>query len=60
MSLYYVQKLLYQLNRDAELRRRFAADAEPVLAACELTARVRNEHRIRCGDAAPKCLPAWP
>ncbi len=37
MSLYYVQKLLYQLNRDAELRRRFAADAEPVLAAYELT-----------------------
>ncbi len=37
MSLYYVQKLLYQLNRDPELRRRFAADAEPVLAAHELT-----------------------
>jgi len=37
MSLYYVQKLLHQLNRDPELRRRFAADAEPVLAAHELT-----------------------
>ncbi len=37
MSLYYVQKLLYQLNRDPELRRRFAADAELVLAAYELT-----------------------
>lgn len=37
MSLYYVQKLLYQLNRDPELRRRFAADADPVLAAYELT-----------------------
>jgi hypothetical protein len=38
MSLYYVQKLLYQLNRDAELRRRFAVDDQSVLAAYELTA----------------------
>ncbi len=38
MSLYYVQKLLYQLNRDAMLRRRFAEDAEAVLAGYELTA----------------------
>jgi Aromatic-ring-opening dioxygenase LigAB, LigA subunit len=42
MSLYYVQKLLYQLNRDPELRRRFAADAEPVLAAYELTTEERD------------------
>jgi hypothetical protein len=48
MSLYYVQKLLYQLNRDAELRRRFAADAEAVMAAYEFTA---EEHEaIRQGD----------
>jgi aromatic-ring opening dioxygenase LigAB LigA subunit len=37
MSLYYVQKVLYQLNRDPELRRRFAAEADAVLAAYELT-----------------------
>ena len=37
MSLYYVQKLLYQLNRDRTLRQRFAADAEAVLAGYELT-----------------------
>lgn len=37
MSLYYVQKLLYQLNRDAALRLRFATDAEAVLAGYELT-----------------------
>jgi aromatic-ring opening dioxygenase LigAB LigA subunit len=45
MSLYYVQKLLYQLNRDAELRRRFTADAEPVLAAYALTAPERDAIR---------------
>jgi len=45
MSLYYVQKLLYQLNRDPELRRRFAADAEPVLAAHELTTEERDAIR---------------
>jgi hypothetical protein len=38
MSLYYVQKLLYQLNRDPELRRRFAGDPDGVLAGFELTA----------------------
>jgi Aromatic-ring-opening dioxygenase LigAB, LigA subunit len=48
MSLYYVQKLLYQLNRDAELRRRFSADADPVLAAYELTAQERDA--IRAAD----------
>ena len=42
MSLYYVQKLLYQLNRDPELRRRFVADAELVLAAYELTTEERD------------------
>ena len=32
MSLYYLQKLLYQLNRDEELQQRFLADKEAVLA----------------------------
>jgi Aromatic-ring-opening dioxygenase LigAB, LigA subunit len=36
MSLYAVQKLLFQLNRDAELRRRFAAARDAVLAEYEL------------------------
>ncbi|HUC64821.1 MAG TPA: hypothetical protein VMA53_05305 [Stellaceae bacterium] len=42
MSLYYVQKLLYQLNRDAELRRRFQSDRAAVLAGYELTAEERG------------------
>ena len=45
MSLYYVQKLLYQLNRDAELRRRFTADAESVLAGYDLTVEERDAVR---------------
>ncbi len=47
MSLYYLQKLLYQLNRDAALRRRFAADREAVLAAYELTADEQDAIRRR-------------
>ena len=47
MSLYYVQKLLYQLNRDAALRRRFAEDADGVLAGYELTAEERDAIRRR-------------
>jgi len=38
VSLYAVQKLLFQLNRDAELRRRFAAERDAVLAGYELSA----------------------
>lgn len=38
MSLYYVQKLLYQLNRDPEIRKRFESDRESVLAGYELSA----------------------
>jgi hypothetical protein len=45
MSLYYVQKLLYQLNRDPELRRRFADEADAVLATYELTAEERQAIR---------------
>ena len=38
MSLYQVQKLIYQLNRDPEARRRFGADPDELLAGYELTA----------------------
>ena len=38
MSLYYVQKLMYQLNRDAYVRKRFEADRAALLADYELTA----------------------
>lgn len=37
MSLYYVQKLLYQLNRDPQVRERFARDPDSVLSEYELT-----------------------
>ncbi len=47
MSLYYVQKLLYQLNRDAALRQRFAQDVEAILAGYELTAEERDAIRRR-------------
>lgn len=36
MSLYYVQKLLYQLNRDAATRARFTEDMDSVLAGYDL------------------------
>jgi hypothetical protein len=42
MSLYYVQKLLYQLNRDPSVRRRFDADREGLLADYELSAEERT------------------
>jgi hypothetical protein len=37
MSLYNVQKLLYQLNRDPATRKRFEAEFESLLADYELT-----------------------
>jgi hypothetical protein len=37
MSLYHLQKLLYQLNRDPALRRRFDSELEALLAQYELT-----------------------
>ena len=37
MSLYYVQKFLYQLNRDPALQERYAADPPSALAGYELT-----------------------
>jgi len=43
MSLYCVQKLIYQLNRDPEVRHRFEHDLDCVLAQYELT-----EEEQRC------------
>ena len=37
MSLYYVQKLLYQLNRDERVQQRFSEHPDDVLAEYELT-----------------------
>lgn len=37
MSLYYVQKLIYNLNRDPKLAEKFLANMEPVLEEYELT-----------------------
>ncbi|HVW71414.1 MAG TPA: hypothetical protein VHB68_20705 [Steroidobacteraceae bacterium] len=37
MSLYNVQKLMYQLNRDPAVRRRFDAEFESLLADYDLT-----------------------
>lgn len=42
MSLYYVQKLIYQLNRDPEVRKRFEQDLEGQLAQYELTEEERR------------------
>lgn len=36
MSLYGVQKLIYELNRNATMRQRFAADLEGLLGEFEL------------------------
>jgi len=38
MSLYYVQKLIYQLNRDPLVRKRFDNEADALLQEYELTA----------------------
>jgi hypothetical protein len=48
MSLYYVQKLLYQLNRDAAVRTRFGSDRERLLAEYPLTDEERGA--IESGD----------
>ena len=42
MSLYQVQKLLYELNRDPALRERFARDRAGALAAFELSGEERS------------------
>ncbi|MEM7001951.1 MAG: aromatic ring-opening dioxygenase subunit LigA [Pseudomonadota bacterium] len=38
MSLYYLQKLIYELNRNPELQAQFKADKAPVLARYDLDA----------------------
>jgi len=42
MSLYYVQKILYQLNRDPAVRKRFDADRSALLEEYELTDEERS------------------
>jgi hypothetical protein len=41
MSLYYVQKLMYQLNRDPSVRKRYESDRSALLDEYELTAEER-------------------
>jgi hypothetical protein len=48
MSLYYVQKLLYQLNRDPGVRKRFENDRTMLLDDYELTTEERIA--IETGD----------
>ena len=45
MSLYAVQKLIYQLNRDPEVREQLHRDIETLLAQYELTVEERNAIR---------------
>ena len=45
MSLYYTQKLLYQLNRDPAVRSRLAQELEGLLAEYELTDEERRAVR---------------
>ena len=45
MSLYYTQKLLYQLNRDPATRHRFGEDFEGLLGEYELTEEERDALR---------------
>ena len=48
MSLYQVQKFIYQLNREPELQRKFQSDIASVLSGFELTA--DEERAIREPD----------
>ena len=48
MSLYYVQKLLYQLNRDEHVRRRYDENFEQLLEEYDLTDEERTA--IQDGD----------
>ncbi len=38
MSLYYLQKLMYELNRDEDLREKYHADKESILQKFDLSA----------------------
>ncbi|HEY5667152.1 MAG TPA: aromatic ring-opening dioxygenase subunit LigA [Gammaproteobacteria bacterium] len=42
MSLYYVQKLMYQLNRDEHVRTRFGDDRDSLLREYQLTDEERS------------------
>jgi hypothetical protein len=42
MSLYQLQKFLYEINRDPNVQRRFRADAHGLLAQYELTDEERS------------------
>ena len=48
MSLYYLQKLLYMLNRDESAQKRCREDLESLLAEYELTA--EEAQALRDGD----------
>ena len=48
MSLYYVQKLLYQLNRDPRTQQRYREDFEGLLADYDLDGEEREA--LRQGD----------
>jgi hypothetical protein len=45
MSLYSVQKLIFELNRDATVRERFASEREALLAEYDLSDEERNAIR---------------
>lgn len=45
MSLYYVQKLIFQLNRDRSVRKRYDENLESLLADYELTDEERGAIR---------------
>ena len=47
MSLYYAQKLLYQLNRDPAVQRRFQTDLEGLLSEYDLSGEERAAFRAR-------------
>ena len=47
MSLYYVQKFLYQLNRDPGVQRRFREDLEGLLSEYDLSEEERAAIRAR-------------
>jgi hypothetical protein len=48
MSLYYVEKLIYQLNRDPAVRAQYDRDLEALLARYELDA--EEQRALREGD----------
>ncbi|WP_296384813.1 hypothetical protein [Reyranella sp.] len=52
MSLYQVQKLIYQLNRDPRQRERYAAERDAVLAEYELSDEERRAI-VGVGEAGP-------